>query len=43
MRSIEKLFHGVLGVKDAEGYLVAQATGAISADTLQRGIDMIRG
>ena len=25
---------------DAEGYLVAQATGAISADTLQRGIDM---
>ena len=26
---------------DAEGYLVAQATGAISADTLQRGIDMI--
>ena len=27
---------------DAEGYLVAQAIGAISADTLQRGIDMIR-
>ena len=27
---------------DAEGYLVAQATGAISADTLQRGIDMIK-
>ena len=27
---------------DAEGYLVAQATGAISADTLQRGIDMIQ-
>ena len=26
---------------DAEGYLIAQATGAISADTLQRGIDMI--
>ena len=28
---------------DADGYLVAQATDAISADTLQRGIDMIRG
>ena len=27
---------------DAEGNLVAQATGAISADLLQRGIDMIR-
>ena len=27
---------------DAEGYLVAQATGAIPADTLQRGIDMIK-
>ena len=27
---------------DAEGYLIAQATGAISADTLQRGIDMIQ-
>ena len=27
---------------DAEGYLVAQAIGAISADTLQRGIDMIK-
>ena len=27
---------------DAEGYLVAQATGAISADTLQHGIDMIK-
>ena len=27
---------------DAEGYLVAQATGAISADTLQKGIDMIK-
>ena len=27
---------------DAEGYLVAQAIGAISADTLQRGVDMIR-
>ena len=27
---------------DAEGYLVAQATGAISADSLQRGIDMIK-
>jgi len=26
---------------DAQGYLVAQATGAISGDTLQRGIDMI--
>lgn len=26
---------------DAEGYLVAQATGAINADTLQRGIGMI--
>ena len=26
---------------DAEGYAIAQATGAISADTLQRGIDMI--
>ena len=27
---------------DAEGNLIAQATGAISADTLQRGIDMIK-
>lgn len=27
---------------DAEGHLIAQATGAISADTLQRGIDMIK-
>ena len=27
---------------DEEGNLVAQATGAISADTLQRGIDMIK-
>ena len=27
---------------DEEGYLVAQATGAISADTLQHGIDMIK-
>ena len=27
---------------DAEGYLIAQATGAISADTLQKGIDMIK-
>ena len=27
---------------DAEGYLTAHATGAISADTLQRGIDMIK-
>ena len=27
---------------DAEGYLIAQATGAISADMLQRGIDMIK-
>ena len=27
---------------DAEGYAIAQATGAIDADTLQRGIDMIR-
>ena len=27
---------------DAEGHLVAQATGAISADTLQKGIDMIK-
>jgi len=26
---------------DAEGYAIAQATGAIGADTLQRGIDMI--
>ena len=26
---------------DAEGYAVAQATGAIDGDTLQRGIDMI--
>ncbi len=26
---------------DADGYAIAQATGAISADTLQRGIDMI--
>ena len=28
---------------DAEGYAVAQATGAIDAETLQRGIDMITG
>ena len=27
---------------DAEGHLTAHATGAISADTLQRGIDMIK-
>ena len=27
---------------DAEGYLIAQAIGAISADTLQKGIDMIK-
>ena len=27
---------------DAEGYAIAQAAGAIDADTLQRGIDMIR-
>ena len=27
---------------DEEGHLVAQATGAISADTLQKGIDMIK-
>ena len=27
---------------DAEGYLIAQAMGAISADTLQKGIDMIK-
>jgi len=27
---------------DAEGYLIAQATGAISADSLQRGIDVIK-
>ena len=27
---------------DAEGYAIAQATGAIDADTLQRGLDMIR-
>ena len=26
---------------DAEGYVIAQATGAIDAETLQRGIDMI--
>lgn len=26
---------------DAKGYVIAQATGAISGDTLQRGIDMI--
>ncbi len=26
---------------DAEGYAIAQATGAINAETLQRGIDMI--
>ena len=26
---------------DAEGYGIAQATGAINAETLQRGIDMI--
>lgn len=26
---------------DANGYVIAQATGAISGDTLQRGIDMI--
>ena len=28
---------------DAEGYAVAQATGMINGDTLQRGIDMITG
>ena len=28
---------------DAQGYAVAQARGAISAETLQKGIDMIRG
>jgi len=27
---------------NAEGYLIAQATGAISADTLRQGIDMIQ-
>lgn len=27
---------------DAEGYVIAQATGAIDEETLQRGIDMIR-
>ena len=27
---------------DADGYAVAQATGAIDAETLQKGIDMIR-
>ena len=27
---------------DAEGYVVARATGAIDADTLQKGIDMIK-
>jgi len=27
---------------DGEGYLIAQAIGAISADTLQKGIDMIK-
>ena len=27
---------------DAEGFLIAQATGAISLDTLQKGIDMIK-
>ena len=27
---------------DAEGYAVAQATGAIDGETLQRGIDMIK-
>ena len=26
---------------DAESYAIAQATGAIDAETLQRGIDMI--
>ena len=26
---------------DAEGYVIAQAIGAINADTLQKGIDMI--
>ena len=26
---------------DAKGYVIAQATGAVSGDTLQRGIDMI--
>jgi len=26
---------------DAEGYGIAQATGAINAETLRRGIDMI--
>jgi hypothetical protein len=28
---------------DGEGYAVAQATGAIDSETLQRGIDMILG
>ena len=27
---------------DAEGHLIAQATGAVSADTLRRGIEMIK-
>ena len=27
---------------DADGYAIAQATGAIDAETLQKGIDMIR-
>jgi len=27
---------------DAEGYAIAQATGAIDGETLQRGIDMIK-
>ena len=26
---------------DAKGYVIARATGAVSGDTLQRGIDMI--
>lgn len=27
---------------DADGYVIAQATGAIDAETLQRGLDMIK-
>ena len=27
---------------DADGYAIAQATGAIDAETLQRGLDMIK-
>ena len=29
-------------VYDADGYAIAQATGAIDAETLQRGLDMIK-